>query len=70
MKTCGDKAFSVCVPKLRDSLKSEVRTLETVYLIKNALKHIISNLLSILLKIFWILLDARDTRYCKAPYSI
>ena len=29
LKTCGDRAFSVCAPKLWNSLPSEVRTSET-----------------------------------------
>ena len=38
LKTCGDRAFSVCAPKLWNSLPSEVRTSETVYLFKKRLK--------------------------------
>eukprot|EP00112_Aurelia_sp_Birch-Aquarium-sp1_P010318 Seg2209.5 transcript_id=Seg2209.5/GoldUCD/mRNA.D3Y31 product="putative RNA-directed DNA polymerase from transposon X-element" pseudo=true protein_id=Seg2209.5/GoldUCD/D3Y31 len=34
LKSCGDRAFSVCAPKLWNSLPSEVRTSETVHLFK------------------------------------
>ena len=37
-KTCGDRAFSVCAPKLWNSLPLEVRTSETFYLFKKRLK--------------------------------
>ena len=38
LKTCGDRAFSMCAPKLWKSLPSEVRTSETVDLFKKRLK--------------------------------
>ena len=38
LKSCGDRAFSVCAPKLWNSLPSEVRTSETVHLFKKRLK--------------------------------
>ena len=38
LKTLGDRAFSVCAPKLWNSLPSEIRTSETVYLFKKRLK--------------------------------
>ena len=38
LKNCGDRAFSECAPKFWNSLPSEVRTSETVYLFKKRLK--------------------------------
>ena len=38
LKICGVRAFSVCAPKLWNSLPSEVRTSETIYLFKKRLK--------------------------------
>ena len=38
LKTSGERAFSVCAPKLWNSLPSEVRTSETVFLFKKRLK--------------------------------
>ena len=64
LKACGDRAFSVCVPKLWNTLPSEVGTSETVYLFKKCLKTLFQTLDILDITYCNVRLDIR---YCKAP---